>query len=1059
MASTIMAEGNSEDMHDVSPLHGMTETDLPKEKPIAGEESLSGVPMVQFPKEVHIPSSTHAVSASSSRSPRIFLDICCGVQSPLSKAVMEFYGDTLRFDILINTADDLLDDSRYEKLLRVCASGIVAYSGASPSCCEYSRLKLRPGGPPALRTPEHLEGKPGISGHQLLKVQESNLMLERCIHCLRLVVSSGGHAHLEQPKSAMSWLEPLVQQFLQQESCVCVSIAACSYGKDWHKHWMLASTYPEVAQLASECSHPPGTHQQIAGALSESGQFLSRDTAEYPEALATKFGQVIKPLLTTQGLDLSLDQVEQFFPIKSPSDIPFSRQDGGSFASQADWSARHSFDDCFQSLRRNFFRQIMQDRLDQVILRSFTNRVDSPPFSMEQVAPFRQFLDEFLLAQGLEPNWTVPKDQNLCLFILQHMCVCMEDPDTSLFNYLIEGVPLGIHEAITPSGCFPLQTQESDFDPPLLTVHHTNWSSADEDPSIVQELIDKEVAAGWVEIFPGSLEDAQQFFAHGLAVGKLGLALSDSRPPRLVLDSTVCGVNPQCRIPERSTLPTARDVMRAYPLRQSRKELSGVSFDVRSAHKQVAVHPKYRGYLCFQFNGKLYYYKNCPFGAVISAHFWSRLGGVFQRLFHRICYLPHASFIYVDDMLWIQESQIIGLSAAVIAILCILTGLPISWKKCEVGATIVWIGWSFNIRSGYVTLPDVKRRKLVELLEKLLASSHCSKKTLERFLGLALWITQLWPEMRIWLHYLYRDLHSIPASQFSVDPGGWEELIACVSEDLIFVRKPRFSAIPLNGHLVQVRHQPVKSRSDLRTCALSDKRIWLRVRDPNSSKRKLSPSSIRMLRMYLSWLGRLSPVQSMWPKHTWSGLCVADAYAAGSKCGIGGALFFPSGSCAWFSLQMTSSDFQSLQIPMHDDLQKDISSLETLAQIALVFIAVRSFPGSRIPIKIPTLSDNTGAEAVSNKLFTTQVPLALFLEKLCLLIASSHTEVQVGHIPGKDNEYADALSRWDNLGSPPHNFLPSDRFQLQLSDLWNLDRQPQLFPANTWIPWQLPHAP
>ena len=142
--------------------------------------------------------------------------------------------------------------------------------------------------------------------------------------------------------------------------------------------------------------------------------------------------------------------------------------------------------------------------------------------------------------------------------------------------------------------------------------------------------------------------------------------------------------------------------------------------------------------------------------------------------------------------------------------------------------------WSFNFRSGYVTLPENKRQKLMELLEKLLTSTHCSKKTLERFLGLALWITQLWPEMRIWLHYLYRDLHSIPASQFSVDSGSWEELIACVSEDLVFVRKPRFSAIPLQGHLVQVGHQPVKSRSDLRSCALSDKRIWLRVRDPNN---------------------------------------------------------------------------------------------------------------------------------------------------------------------------------------------------------------------------------
>lgn len=499
---------------------------------------------------------------------------------------------------------------------------------------------------------------------------------------------------MEQPKSAMSWQEPMVQQFIQQESCVCVSIAACGYGKDWHKQWLLASTFPDIARLACECSHPQGSHQSIAGAVSETGHYLSRDTAEYPAELARQFGQIVKPLLTLNGVDISLAQVESFLPVKSATATPFSRQDGGGFASQADWSSSHNFEDCFQVLRRNFFRQIMQDRLDQVVLRSFMNKADAPPFSLEQVAPFKRFLDEFLLAQGLEPNWTVPKDQNLCLYILQHMCVCMNDPDTALFPYLIEGVPLGIHEEITPSGCFPLQAQDAEFDPPLLTVHHTNWSSAEDDPATVQELIDKEVNAGWVDIFPGSLAEAQQFFEHGLAIGKLGLALSDSRPPRLVLDSTVCGVNPQCRIPERSTLPTARDVLRAYLLRQSRRELAGVSFDVRSAHKQVAVLPKYRGYLCFQFNGKIYYYKNCPFGAVVSAHFWARLGGVFQRLFHRICYLPHAAFIYVDDMLFFQESQIIGLSAAVIAILCILTGLPISWKKRELGAAIIWIGWS-----------------------------------------------------------------------------------------------------------------------------------------------------------------------------------------------------------------------------------------------------------------------------------------------------------------------------------------------------------------------------
>ena len=982
---------------------------------------------------------------------RIFLDVCCGLQAPLSTAVHKLSGDTLQFDILIHSTDDLLDNQCYESLLRVCASGIVAYIGASPSCCEYSRLKLRPGGPPALRTPEFLQGRPDLSSAQLLRVQESNIMLERCIICIRLVSSSGGHGHLEQPSSAMSWQEPAVQQFLQQEACSCVSIAACGYGRDWNKTWMLASTFSDLEQLAWACPHLKGTHQQIAGALSPEGHFLSRDTAQYPPLMAERFAELILPLLTTNGVSIALSNLDQYLPVKSLADQPFPRQDGGGFASQADWSAKHSYDDCFKTLRKNFFSHIMDNRLDKVILGAFANRSELPPFSMEQLAPFRSFLDEFLMAQGHMPDWSIPKDQNIALFILQRLCQCMGDPDTELFPYLVEGVLLGINESIAPSRCFPLQPASPEFDPPLLSVHHTNWSSAEDDPEIVNELIQKEIDSGWVEQFQGTVEDAQQFFENGLAIGRLGLALSDSRPPRLVLDSTVCGVNPRCKVPEKSQLPTARDVLRSYPLRQSCKELSGVSFDVKSAHKQVAVNPKDRGYLCFQFQGKIFFYKNCPFGAVVSAHFWSRLGGVYQRLFHRLCFLPHAAFLYVDDLLWIQESTVIGPSAAVIAILCLLTGLPISWKKCELGSCIVWIGWSFHIRSGFVSLPESKRQKLLDLLKKLQASSHCSRKSLEKFLGLALWVTQLWPEMRIWLHNLYRDLYSIPASQFSVDPGNWDQILACVSDDLIFTAKPKHTAIPIQGHLVQVRHHAVSTKMDLQHCLISDKRIWLRIRDPNSSKRKLSASSIRILHLYSQWLQNLSPVRSMWPKPIWQGLCVADAFAAGMKAGIGGAIFLPSGACTWFSLQLQHSDFKSLNIPIHEDLQKDIASLETLAQIALVFITIQQFPGARIPIKIPTLSDNTGAEAVSNKLFTTNLPLALFLEKLCLLIATSHVEVE-----GKDNTYADALSRWTGAGDPPCQFLLKDRFELQLPTLWNLDRQPKLVPASAWIPWKLP---
>lgn len=89
---------------------------------------------------------------------RCFLDICCGVNSPLASAVRNLQGDVMRFDLLVHSSGDLLNATCFETLLRVCASGMIALAGASPSCCEYSRLKLLPHGPPALRTPTHLDG-------------------------------------------------------------------------------------------------------------------------------------------------------------------------------------------------------------------------------------------------------------------------------------------------------------------------------------------------------------------------------------------------------------------------------------------------------------------------------------------------------------------------------------------------------------------------------------------------------------------------------------------------------------------------------------------------------------------------------------------------------------------------------------------------------------------------------------------------------------------------------------------------------------------------------------
>ena len=150
------------------------------------------------------------------------------------------------------------------------------------------------------------------------------------------------------------------------------------------------------------------------------------------------------------------------------------------------------------------------------------------------------------------------------------------------------------------------------------------------------------------------------------------------------------------------------------------------------------------------------------------------------------------------------------------------------------------------------------------------------------------------------------------------------------------------------------------------------------------------------------------------------------------------------------SEKFTFADFESLGLTVSRDLQRHITCFETLAQIALLFIASRVFPAHRFPICLRTLSDNSGAESGSNKLWSMSYPLCVFLEKLCLLSGATGMEIDV------QNVVADDLSRWDNIHPIPHGFLPSERFTIDLRNIWQVRQSPSLVPQNAEIPWTLP---
>ena len=158
----------------------------------------------------------------------------------------------------------------------------------------------------------------------------------------------------------------------------------------------------------------------------------------------------------------------------------------------------------------------------------------------------------------------------------------------------------------------------------------------------------------------------------------------------------------------------------------------------------------------------------------------------------------------MDDFFFIFPKSVAIILATLLCVASQVIRLPISWGKYEFGSKVKWIGWQVYILSGYIALAEDKLQRLTNQLKELRRSERCCKKSLEKAVGLLNWLAQVFILMRTWLPYLYKDLFSIPASHFSVDPGSWQQVMMCLDDNLIFQSQPTGSGVPVGSQLLAV---------------------------------------------------------------------------------------------------------------------------------------------------------------------------------------------------------------------------------------------------------------
>lgn len=235
---------------------------------------------------------------------------------------------------------------------------------------------------------------------------------------------------------------------------------------------------------------------------------------------------------------------------------------------------------------------------------------------------------------------TIAAHQPFRLQLFHSLLSIAYDPDTNIASLLQDGIPSGAFSKTQPVGLWEPNTKTQD-DYPELRLCQDNWTSANHNPDITKQLIQKELDDGFIEEIP-DIKTAEERWPKGIALGKLGVVHADNLDPRLVATY------------RKDKDSQTSDIFRSsflfvFCYRKSAKEHQLISKQLTKG----CFREDERGSLLFKFNDRIFAYRSAHFGAktvhLLSAWHWGRVSGALLRLLHVFLYFRHAAWVYVDD--------------------------------------------------------------------------------------------------------------------------------------------------------------------------------------------------------------------------------------------------------------------------------------------------------------------------------------------------------------------------------------------------------------------------
>ena len=386
------------------------------------------------------------------------------------------------------------------------------------------------------------------------------------------------------------------------------------------------------------------------------------------------------------------------------------------------------------------------------------------PYNETHVDRFRSIIAEYANC-----DMHCHPGQPFCLNALTALATIAGDPDAHFPRTCIEGVPLGVEEYLPDvSHIWPNKTeladedalQQADHEQPPPPHQADNYPSAREHEGAIEATYAEEVQLGLVE---GPLNEAQAAetcrctpneLCHGALAGKLEGRYLDKL--RTIHDGTVNCVNPwiQLHQRQRTTAPTLADLMLALGLtRRIRRRL--IKLDASKAHRRIKVLPKDWRYMTARTSKGIWVNKVGTYGVASAQFHWGRMAALLLRLIYYAFPQVLWAFVYVDDFAAIVPEDEADPMLYTLLLFLQALGLPVSWKKVEMGQMLGWLGYMVNVPTLTALLTPDKQTTIIIALRLFQGDEQIDLDKARSIAGRLNWATMVYPPMRAFLQPVF----------------------------------------------------------------------------------------------------------------------------------------------------------------------------------------------------------------------------------------------------------------------------------------------------------------